>query len=243
MRRPNEPPILLRHWPKDATFCKVLEKSETHSDCPEQHKRRERTTERTMIQSLSLTTPTIFARVHIRRQTNVAAMNHVVKAAAIWFGPVPPMPRLAVGEPADSSAELEKFMALLQCDEMGKVKKQEQECFPSLQMINCRVIAVFKRPKSIVSLRGTAEQGPPKPKPWLAEQSIRASPETRLWKHNLELVAPGTTFPAPQYATSEQIRTSRGAPGTRGLRKTSTGDDRCRVPQWADQASTFLMGG
>lgn len=73
-----------------------------------------------MIQSLSLTTPTIFARVHIRRQTNVAAMNHVVKAAAIWFGPVPLMPRLAVGDPADTSAELEKFMAL--CNAMKWAK-------------------------------------------------------------------------------------------------------------------------
>jgi hypothetical protein len=147
-------------------------------------------------------------------------MNHVVKAAAIWFGPVPPMPRLAVGDPADSSAELEKFMALLQCDEMGKVKKQKQECFPSLQMINCRVIAVFKRPKSIASLRGTAEQGPPKPKPWLAEQSIRASPERHDFGNiTLELVAPGTTFPAPQHATSEHIRTSRGAQGPEGWEK------------------------
>jgi len=123
---------------------------------------------------------------------------------------------------------------------MGKVKKQKQECFPSLQMINCRVIAVFKRPKSIASLRGTAEQAPPKPKPWLAEQLIRASPETRLWKHHLGIGGAWNHVPG---APTCNLGTNPNHPGTRGLRKTSTGDDRCRVPQWADQASTFLMGG
>jgi hypothetical protein len=70
------------------------------------------TTERTINQSETLITPTILARVHILRHTNMKVITHVVKAAAIWFGPVPPMPMEAVGDSAEASADAEKFIVL-----------------------------------------------------------------------------------------------------------------------------------